>query len=98
MYIFHRLCSLSGNPGFDTSYDTFQKDLPSTGNETGLNEEAEPQSTSQIGIDLDETIDDEIEDITDGTIDPLEESLPSSQLRRVKTIAKPGNTVIFLLG
>ena len=64
--------------------------MSSTGTETGMNEQAEPHSNDQIGIDLDETLDDEIEDIPDGAIDPLEESLPSSQLRRIKTIAKPG--------
>eukprot|EP00112_Aurelia_sp_Birch-Aquarium-sp1_P008689 Seg1963.3 transcript_id=Seg1963.3/GoldUCD/mRNA.D3Y31 product="Telomerase protein component 1" protein_id=Seg1963.3/GoldUCD/D3Y31 len=83
---------MNGNPGFDTSYDTFQRDLPSTGTDTGINEQAEPHSNDQIGIDLlDETLEDEIEDIPDdGAIDPLEQSLPSSQLRRIKTIAKPG--------
>ena len=64
--------------------------MPSTGTETGMNEQAEPHSNDQIGIDLDETLDDEIEDIPYDVIDPLEESLPSSQLRRIKTIAKPG--------
>ena len=100
-YLFIFVCS--GNPGYGGGYETFEPETST--DSSGHTELQDPAQKSQIRIDvMQATIDsdepgssyfgrneDEDDDVSD--IEDLEKSLPSTQLRRVKSLARPGNFI-----
>ena len=104
--IFHLF---AGNSNFVSGYETFEPEIPRSDSDS--TEIHHPGEKSQIRIDVAQATqeesdfsaafvnhdgdDDDDDDISEIEADILKKSLPSMQLRRVKSLARPGLCILI---